>query len=340
MSSGRKVKFLLVDYHVEIRKEETFFLNEAGYKEIHQARYGAEAWSIVRNLGADFVISALTLPDMSGLALLNIIRTEPTKVDTPFILIVDEITKGKVLEAGEAGVSDIITLPLIKESFLSKIEKIFRKEENAEDTEFKVLYNQGMELMSQGNLEGALKTFESTLVIHESAELYYHVGYIKTHQELFEEALTAFQRATSINASHATSYHRMGEIYQKLGQLDKAEENFGKAAEIYLDKYMDKDAEKVLMEAVKLNPKTVNIFNTLGILYRRRENYQEAIRAYRRAQKINPDDENILYNLGRLYLSIGNTKECIKNLNLALNLNPDFTEAKKLLSHVLDTKSE
>jgi DNA-binding response OmpR family regulator len=327
MSSGRKVKFLLVDYHVEIRKEETFFLNEAGYKDIHQARYGAEAWSIVRSLGADFVISALTLPDMSGLALLNIIRTEPTKVDTPFILIVDEITKGKVLEAGEAGVSDIITLPLKKESFLSKIEKIFRKEENAEDTEFKVLYNQGMELMSQGNLEGALKTFESTLVIHESAEL-------------FEEALTAFQRATSINASHATSYHRMGEIYQKLGQLDKAEENFGKAAEIYLDKYMDKDAEKVLMEAVKLNPKTVNIFNTLGILYRRRENYQEAIRAYRRAQKINPDDENILYNLGRLYLSIGNTKECIKNLDLALNLNPDFTEAKKLLSHVLDTKSE
>jgi tetratricopeptide (TPR) repeat protein len=130
------------------------------------------------------------------------------------------------------------------------------------------------------------------------------------------------------------SYKRMGEIHLKLGQSDQAQECLERAGEIFIDKYMDEEAEKVLLEALKLNPSTMNVFNSLGIIYRRQGKYQEAIRSYRKALRVNPEDEHIHYNLARVYMGVNNVTEARKSLIRAKELNPDFQAAQDLLRSI------
>lgn len=331
MDNDNTPTFLLADQGINMRKTAALFLAEMGYYQIHQARNGTEAWAIVKNLNANFILSGWDLPDMSGLSLLKIIRTDPVTANIPFVLVVGEITKSQVIEAGEAGVSAILTQPLSRAAFLSRIEALLKVKEDPRDIEFRKLYAQGVECMNQGQYGEALQAFERSLTIYESAEIYFNVGYIKTAQGRYEEAIIAFQRAVQIDKAHAMAYHKMADAYTRLGRKSEARDCFELAAEIYLDKYQDEQAETVLMEALKLHPGTLNVFNSLGILYRRQEKFQEAIRAYRKALKINPEDEHIHYNLARVYLSVNSNREAYKVLTKALKINPGFDEARQLL---------
>ena len=331
MSDEASYKFLLVDQDVNRRRVQNAFLSEMGYEEIFQARGGTEAWSILKNFDANFIIAFWDLPDMSGISLLKILRADAASSQIPYLLVVEEITKSQVLEAGEAGVSDIITCPLTQAGFKKKVNQVLARQEQPADTQFKARYSRGLDLMKQGRFEEALDEFKAVLSIYESADIYYNVGYIKTAQGKYEEAIMAFQRAAQIDKAHASAYKKMGEAYIKLGRVEEARISLEKAAEIFMEKSMDQDAEKVLLEALKLNPKTLNIFNSLGIIYRRRGDFHEAIKNYKRALNVDPQDENIHYNLARVYISLGHYTEANKVLVRALNLNPGFKEAKDML---------
>ncbi|MFH1134802.1 MAG: tetratricopeptide repeat protein [Pseudomonadota bacterium] len=331
MAEESPIKFLLVDQDVNRRKIQNAFLREMGYQEIFQARGGTEAWSILKNYEANFVIAFWELPDMSGVSLLKILRADAASAHIPYLLVVESVTKSQVLEAGEAGVTDIITSPATKNAFKKKIWQTVARQEQPTDLEFKKRYAKGLDLMKQGRFEEALEEFKAMLSIYENAEIYYNVGYIKTAQGKYEEAIMAFQRAAQIDKAHAAAYKKMGEVYIKLGRVDEARTSLERAAEIFMEKSMDLDAEEVLLEALKLNPKTLNIFNSLGIIYRRRGDFEEAIKNYRRALKVDPQDENIHYNLARVYLSLGLYTEAYKVLVRALALNPGFQEARTML---------
>ena len=334
MGDVLKPVFLLVDHNVDLRKIGTALLREMGFEDIYQARTGTEAWSMIKNYHITTVISAWDLPDMSGLSLLKIIRADLSTSHMTYLLVAESLNKSQVLEAGESGVSGILMKPLAPKLFKTKIKGFLEIKEDPKDIEFKKFYEQGKELMTEGRYEDALAAFERLLSIYESAEIYYNVGYIKTAQGKYEEAIMAFQKATRIDNSHALAFHKMAEAYNWLGRRNDAQDCFEKAAEIYLDKYMDENAEEALNQALKLNPKTLNVFNSLGILYRRQGKYQEAIRAYRRALKINPTDENIHYNLARVYLGVDNYREARKVLVQALSINAGFDEARDLLESI------
>ena len=97
---------------------------------------------------------------------------------------------------------------------------------------------------------------------------------------------------------------------------------------------VDDSAEEVFKEVLKLNPNTINVYNNLGIIYRRRGKYEMAVRQYKKAIKVNPQDENIYYNLARTYFEWRRWKKALAALNKALKINPDFAEAKALAQTV------
>jgi len=325
---------LLVDSDSTLRKAEAALIKEMGFPNILQAAAGAEAWSMFKHFQADLVISAWDLPEMSGLVLLKVIRADTASARTPVILMVDEVTRKQVLEAGEAGVSGMILRPFTKETFVKKVEETLETEEDAETIEAKAAYDQGLELMTAGRFEEALAQFKRILTLYESAEIYYNLGYIKTAQGLYEEALLAFRRATQINSAFAQAYQKMAEVYLKLGRQDEAQRCLEKAAEIYMDKNMDENAEAVFMEAIKINPNTMNVYNSLGILYRRQGRYEDSVRQYKKALRVNPDDEHIHYNLARALLAVKDFDGAAQVLRQALQINYDFGEARELLRSI------
>jgi Flp pilus assembly protein TadD len=78
-------------------------------------------------------------------------------------------------------------------------------------------------------------------------------------------------------------------------------------------------------------PETINIYNTLGIIYRKRGEFRRAAECYRRAMKVSPKDENVYYNLARMYYEAGDLFLAKEILDEALLLNPGFGHAQDLL---------
>lgn len=329
MEQAITFKFLVVENVEYRRRAELRILRDLGYAKVFEADNAQDAWDIFKRQGIDFVLSAWNMPGMNGLDLLRTIRAEAAFAKAPFFLMVDSISKDQVIEAGEAGVTDIVTTPLSRKTLQEKIARALR--DDARTKEFTKWFNRGVDLMETDRYEEALEVFQHVLTIYESAETFYNVGYIKTNQGKYEEALLAFHRATQINAAHALAFHKMGEVYGLLGRDTEARECLVQAAEIYMDKHMDKDAESIFTRVLKLDPGAIDVYNSLGILYRRQGRYAKAVECYQNALLVIPDDEHIFYNLARAYADEKNWRPAREALKKALQINPELHEARNLL---------
>ena len=100
MGEATPKKVVLADLEAGSRKVEYEYLNEMGFEEIYQTDSGTEAWSMIKNFDVDFVISTWNLREMNGLVLLKVIRADAAYADIPFLMLVEDVTKGQVVAAG------------------------------------------------------------------------------------------------------------------------------------------------------------------------------------------------------------------------------------------------
>lgn len=331
MVQKANITFLLVDQDRESRKTTTDLLLNMNYRDVIQSINGTEAWSMITTFNVNFIFCAHDLPDMKGLSLLRILQASYPDKDIHFILVVREVTESQVIEAGEAGVTDIITYPVTKINLRKKINNALNIVSSPKDNEFKKRYNEALGLMEIEMYKEALEAFEKSLTVHEAAETFYNMGFIKTVQGKYEEALQSFRRATQIDKSHVMSHKKMGETFMKLGKDEEARDCLEKAGDILMGKSMDVAAESVLQEALRIDPTSLNVYNSLGIIYRRQNKYKEAIINYKKALKVHPKDERIYFNLARVYYDAKNIDDARKTLIRAVKLKPDFSEAQEAL---------
>ena len=335
VSSGCRMKttsFLLVDDNSSALRELADILRHLGYKELHETSTASEAWAMLRLKEFSCVISTWDMPEMSGLALLKVVRNDDRYAGLPFFLSDSVFTKSKVINAGRAGVTGLIVRPYQIETMKEKMRGMAEGTGIHVPTKAEITLDQGMKLLESEDHEGALKFFEKMLSDGESAEVYYNIGYIKTAQGQYPEAIEAFRKATQLDRLFAKAYEAMGRAYKALGQPEKAEESLNRAAEIYLSSEKEEDAEEVLNEILEVNPDTINVYNNLGVLYRRKGEYQTALKHYEKALRIHPNEPNIYYNIGRIYVDMKNLGEAKSNFEKALVLDPDFSEARKVLN--------
>ena len=106
------------------------------------------------------------------------------------------------------------------------------------------------------------------------------------------------------------------------------------AAQIYMTSEKDEYAEQILNEILELHPDTVNVYNSLGVLYRRRGDSATALAHYEKALKIHPNTPHIYYNIGRVHVDMKNLNRATKYFRQALKLDPGFAEAKEALDAV------
>ncbi len=330
----RELTFLVVEYDLDTRRNEVKILRDLGYTDILQAGNGTDAWTMFKNYKVDFVVTAWDLPEMNGMALLKIIRADAKSNAVPIFLVVESVTKAQVIEAGEAGASDLVVKPFTPDLLKSKIDNIMQIELDPKNIEAEKSYDQGLSLMKEGRYQEALTAFKRILAVFENAEIYYNMGYIYTAQANYDEAILCFQKATQINNAFAKAYRKLGEVYIELGMKKEAETHLQKAADIYMDKNMDRNAEQILIQVAEINPNTINVYNSLGILYRRQNKYDSALLQYQKALKVDPQDEHIYYNLSRVYLLMKKFPEATAALKKAIDIDPDFTEAKDLLKSI------
>ncbi len=323
---------LLISGKTLKRQSEAALLRALGYKDLMVADTGTEAWYMIKNFAVTLILCDWDLDrDMSGLLLLRILRADPAYTSIPFFLVVDNVTRKQVVEAGQSGVTDILLRPINQETLRQKLGQA-REAADAPDTvTAQRLLEEGQSLLRKGRHDEALAKFRQVLITFESAEVHYNIGYIMTAQCRFEEAIMAFRKATLINQTYALAYHKLGDAYAKLGQSDNARACLERAAQIYMEKNLDAEAEQAFMRILEINPNTPNVYNSLGIVYRRQGKFEESINMYTRALRVNPRDDRIYYNLARSCIEAGKQSDAADALRRALEINPNFLEAYNLL---------
>lgn len=334
MAINHDLNILIVGPNSFYRKNVDNMLHKIGFKSIDQTGDGPTAWDSMKKAKPGIVIAQWEMPEMNGMALLRLIRSDIDHCDTPVMLWTEGITRSDVVKAGEAGVNAILVDPISVESLENKIQLILEFDMTPSTKKAKSFLEKGDALLNEGKLDLALKEFEKVLDILESAEVYYNIGYIKTAQGEYDEALAAFRKATQINQMYAKAYQAMAGVYIRMGNKELAEKYLNMAGEIFLDREMHDKAESIFNEILTINPNTINVYNSLGIIYRRQNRLEDAVKLYQKAIKISPDDENIHFNMGRAYLDMGNpqiAKRCFIN---ALKINPNFDTAQGMIKTI------
>ena len=120
-----RISILLVDDDAMVRSILTEYLAGMGFKSVRVARDGDEALKIVQDSQTpiDLIISDWEMPEVSGLALLKAVRSNPVRAKTPFIMVTSQrsMERFKITQAAQYKVSSYIIKPFRQNILKSKI---------------------------------------------------------------------------------------------------------------------------------------------------------------------------------------------------------------------------
>jgi tetratricopeptide (TPR) repeat protein len=154
-------------------------------------------------------------------------------------------------------------------------------------------------------------------------------------------AISSYQRALELDPNSLITHHRLGYVYTHSGNLQQAYEHLTRALEIepnfppalaclgYVNRKMGEKmpagiereqkfnyAESLLLGALSISPKLIDEdgeawWGSLGGLYRRRGQINEAIEAYKKAAEATPQSSYAYGNLALLYAQTKNVNHML-----------------------------
>ena len=121
---------------------------------------------------------------------------------------------------------------------------------------------------------------------------------------LFKEALAEFNKALELNPGSVVAHYNLGNIYRNTGFIEKAIDNYLRALDI--KSYY-----------------SPQIYNDLGLTYKFKGDYKEAINQFENAIALNPSYTAAYFNLANTYSDMGKFLDAIGYYEKALKLGHD-----------------
>ncbi len=179
--------------------------------------------------------------------------------------------------------------------------------------------NLGRIYVREGRLDEALTALNKALSINPYAfEARTNLGIVYSSKGLIEEAIDEYQKALKINPDYGPAHTNLGNIYGRTGRSDEALAEFQKA--------------------IDCNPDNAEAHYNLGIIYRSKGMFSEAIDEFKKALGVNPTIAEAHYNLGVAYMRTGRLDEAISAYRKASEINPSYTNAYYNLGSVYGQK--
>lgn len=92
-----------------------------------------------------------------------------------------------------------------------------------------------------------------------------------------------------------------------------------------------KEALGYLEDALAHDPNAIFLYNRIGIVLRKMQDFATAEKYYLKALQINDTDEYLFFNCGRLYYDWKKWDKMAESAKRAIKINPNFAEAEKML---------
>ena len=118
---------LVADDFSTMRRIVSNLLREAGVTQISEAEDGREALRKLEAGHFNFVVSDWNMPNMTGLELLQSVRSNPSLKHLPFLLITAEARKENIIDAAQAGADGYIVKPFTAATLNDKITAILKR---------------------------------------------------------------------------------------------------------------------------------------------------------------------------------------------------------------------
>ncbi len=126
MKPDKDMRILLVDDMATMRRIIRTILAQLGFKNVVEAEDGEVALQKLREGNFDFVITDWNMPKMTGLELVQAIRSDEKLKSIPVLMVTAEAKKENVIAAIKAGVNNYIVKPFTPETLKKKIDDIFK----------------------------------------------------------------------------------------------------------------------------------------------------------------------------------------------------------------------
>ena len=124
MTIDTNMNVLIVDDNKTMLRIIRNLLKQIEFENVQEASDGREAQEKLQAGNFGLVISDWNMEPMTGLELLQHVRSNPKLKATPFIMITAESKPANVIAAKEAGVSNYIIKPFNAETLRGKIHKV------------------------------------------------------------------------------------------------------------------------------------------------------------------------------------------------------------------------
>ncbi len=159
-------------------------------------------------------------------------------------------------------------------------------------------------------------------------------------------AVQCIEAAVAVNGKVPLYHRNIGEMYRRMGRLDKAVKAGQKACKLapddldahynlglaYTDAQDYKKAVESYRRALRLNPRHNLSWNNLGSALEQMGDKDEALKAYEKAVKIDPRHAEAQNNAGAIFSEQGRLDEARAAFQAAIDARPDFVEAHYNLS--------
>jgi two-component system chemotaxis response regulator CheY len=116
-------KILVVDDSATVRQQVGMALQQAGYT-VLEAGDGVEGLQVLEKGGVSMVICDVNMPRMSGLDMLEKLKSDPRHVAIPVVMLTTEGHPGLVERAKKAGAKGWIVKPFKAELMLAAVGKL------------------------------------------------------------------------------------------------------------------------------------------------------------------------------------------------------------------------
>lgn len=117
---------LVVDDFSTMRRIIKKILKGLDLTDVVEAENGTQAWEVLNQRKIDLVICDWNMPEMTGMDLLEKVRSTPAMAELPFIMVTAE-GKGKtVLEPGQEHLTNFIAKPFKAEDMAEKLHLMLR----------------------------------------------------------------------------------------------------------------------------------------------------------------------------------------------------------------------
>lgn len=194
---------------------------------------------------------------------------------------------------------------------------------NTNDTdEYLRLFNEAVNLQSEGKHMKAIKIYEKALSIVDSdPNLWQNLGVAYHKCKLFEKAEKAFLKSIKLQPSNVDAIYNLGVLYLDQKLLDQAKQQFH--------------------TVLALKQDHLGACNNLAhILFEFEEKPEKALPLFERTLQGNPEEPRNWYNVANCLWSLRRLDESIKHYEKAIELDPNFVKAHWNLSNVLLLKGE